>query len=165
MLSQPPLGQGDSALDAEAALLWAALFQLVLDAEKHIASQLAQHGLTTPQFYVLKTLIEMEGRCPIGEIARLHGLTNATMTGLISRLEALSPPLVQRQPSQTDKRSVLVLITTEGRGRFQAVQDALHGQLRLVLSLIDAEARAALMAALARSVDVIRKALAPTSPP
>ncbi|MDZ4769512.1 MAG: MarR family transcriptional regulator [Chloroflexota bacterium] len=149
------------SLDADAAQLWALLFQLVLDAEKHIAAQLAEHGLTTPQFYVLKTLIEQGGHCPIGEIARLHGLTNATMTGLVGRLELGDPPLVTREQSHTDKRSVVVVLSDAGRGRFQAVQDRLHDQLRLVLSLIDSDSRAVLMGELARYIDVIRAAITP----
>ena len=51
------------------------LFRLVMDGEKLLTAQLAMHDLTPPQFYVLKTLSEHEGHCPIGQIARLHGLT------------------------------------------------------------------------------------------
>lgn len=152
----------DSAatLEADVSRLWALLFQLVLDAEKHIADQLAEHGLTTPQFYVLKTLIEQGGRCPIGEIARLHGLTNATMTGLVSRMEAFSPPLVTRTTHHTDKRSVMVVLTDAGLARFQGVQDRLLEQLRAVLGLIDADSRAALMTDLEHYVGIIRAAIA-----
>lgn len=136
------------------------LFQLVLDAEKHIAQQLAQHGLTTPQFYVLKTLIEQGGSCPIGEIARLHGLTNATMTGLVGRMELSDPPLVVRTRHHSDKRSVIVVLTDAGNERFLAVQQRLMEQLRSIFGLIDPEARDFLMGELARYIDLIRTAIA-----
>ena len=151
---------GASPLDEDAARLWALLFRLVLDGEKHIAGQLAMHGLTTPQFYVLKTLIEQGGRCPIGEIARLHGLTNATMTGLVGRMERDDPPLLRREPNRADKRSVIVILTEEGQARFQGVQDRLHDQLRTVLGLIPPEMRAVLIRELERYVDLIRVAIA-----
>jgi DNA-binding MarR family transcriptional regulator len=152
---------GGSALDEDAARLWALLFRLVLDGERHIAGQLAMHRLTTPQFYVLKTLIEQGGRCPIGEIARLHGLTNATMTGLVGRMERDDPPLLRREQNRADKRSVMVILTEEGQARFQAVQDRLHDQLRVVLSLIPQETRAVLIRELERYVDLIRLAITP----
>ncbi|MBL8132485.1 MAG: MarR family transcriptional regulator [Anaerolineae bacterium] len=156
----PSANSDTTALAADVERLWTMLFQLVLDAEKHIAGQLAQHGLTTPQFYVLKTLIEHGGSCPIGEIARLHGLTNPTMTGLVGRMEASDPPLVMRIKQLEDKRSVNVVLTDAGRERFLAVQQRLFEQLRHLFSLLDSETRASLMAELDRYIDVIRSAIA-----
>ena len=72
----------DNQLERDVNELWALVFRLVLDGEKLVTAQLAEHDLTPPQFYVLKTLSEQDGHCAIGQIARLHGLTNATMTGL-----------------------------------------------------------------------------------
>ena len=155
------LANDASALEGDVERLWTLLFQLVLDAEKHLARQLAEHGLTTPQFYVLKTLIEQGGECPIGEIARLHGLTNATMTGLVGRMETFDPPLVTRVKHHTDKRSVMVVVSDAGCDRFQAVQDRLMEQLRMVFGLIDANARATLMREIEQYVGVIRQAIAP----
>ncbi|MCK6577827.1 MAG: MarR family transcriptional regulator [Anaerolineae bacterium] len=156
----PSANSDTTALAADVERLWTMLFQLVLDAEKHIAGQLAQHGLTTPQFYVLKTLIEHGGSCPIGEIAHLHGLTNPTMTGLVGRMEASDPPLVTRIKHLEDKRSVNVVLTDAGRERFLAVQQRLFEQLRHLFSLLDSETRASLMAELDRYIDVIRSAIA-----
>src|ERR1700712_1059684 len=73
----------DNQLERDVTELWALVFRLLLDGEKLVTAQLAEHNLTTPQFYVLKTLSEHDGRSAIGQIARLHGLTNATMTGLV----------------------------------------------------------------------------------
>ncbi|MEP7293222.1 MAG: MarR family transcriptional regulator, partial [Chloroflexota bacterium] len=135
--------------------LWALVFRLVLDGEKLLTAQLADHGLTPPQFYVLKTLSEHDGRSAIGQIARLHGLTNATMTGLVKRLEAFEPPLVERSTSVTDRRSVNVVLTEAGLERFFAVQTDLMAQLRVVLSLIPADERASILDDLRRYVTLI----------
>lgn len=132
----------DEDLDRDVAELWALLFDIVADGEKRLASHFDAHQLTPPQFYVLKTLAENQGECRIGDIARDHHLTNATMTGLVKRLEAMAPPLVKRQRSATDGRSVDVLLTAEGARRFVAVQRGLMKQLRAVFGLLpDAERR------------------------
>ena len=132
----------DDDLDRDVAELWSLLFDIVADGEKRLASHFEAHQLTPPQFYVLKTLSENQGACRIGNIARDHHLTNATMTGLVKRLEAMQPPLVQRRRSPTDGRSVDVLLTDEGARRFAAVQQGLMEQLRAVFGLLpDAERR------------------------
>ena len=128
-------------LDLEVTELWSLLFDIVADGEKRLASHFDAHQLTPPQFYVLKTLSENEGECRIGEIAREHHLTSATMTGLIKRLEAMNPPLVKRRRSHADRRSVDVILTDEGQRRFVAVQRGLMEQLRSVFGLLPAQER------------------------
>lgn len=131
------------------------LFGIVLDGEKRLAENLVAHGLTVPQFYVLKTLSEHDGRMGIGQIARAHGLTNATMTGLVKRLEAINPPLVVREENTADRRAVYVVLTPAGWERFEAVQKSLIEQLRAVFSLIPAEERRKLLDDLSRYVGMI----------
>ena len=126
----------DDKLNRDVAELWSVLFDIVTDGEKRLASHFEAHQLTPPQFYVLKTLSENAGECRIGDIARDHHLTSATMTGLVNRLEAMDPPLVQRRRNQNDGRSVDVVITSEGAERFLAVQRALMDQLRAVFRLL-----------------------------
>lgn len=126
----------DDKLNRDVAELWSVLFDIVTDGEKRLASHFEAHQLTPPQFYVLKTLSENAGECRIGDIARDHHLTSATMTGLVNRLEAMDPPLVQRRRNQNDGRSVDVVITSEGAERFLAVQRALMDQLRAVFGLL-----------------------------
>lgn len=145
----------NNRLETDVQELWALLFRLVLDGEKLLAAHLAAHGLTPPQFYVLKTLSEQGGHCPIGQIARLHGLTNATMTGLVKRLEAFEPSLVVRETNHLDRRSVDVVMTEAGAERFLAVQTDLMLQLRVVLSLVGDEERASILDDLRRYMVLI----------
>ena len=129
-------------LDRDVAELWSLLFDIVTDGEKRLAGHFELHQLTPPQFYVLKTLSENQGECRIGDIARDHHLTSATMTGLVKRLEAMTPPLVRRRRSATDGRSVDVILTDEGARRFVDVQRGLMEQLRAVFGLLpDSERR------------------------
>jgi DNA-binding MarR family transcriptional regulator len=139
--------------DAEVAAFWNLLMRMVLDGEKRLSAVLEQHELTPPQFYVLKTLTEQGGRCNIGLMARLHGLTNPTMTGLVKRLEASG--LVKRQHDLGDRRAVSVMLTPEGQARYDAVRDHLLAQLRDALRLIPPEERARLRAYLTAYASLI----------
>jgi DNA-binding MarR family transcriptional regulator len=145
----------DADLERDVSQLWSLLFTIVLDGEKRLAAFFSAHGLTPPQFYVLKTLAEHGGHCAIGEIARAHHLTNATMTGLVKRLEAFEPPLVMRETNTADRRSVQVSLTPAGEARFLAVQADLLDQVRALLSLISGEERQDLVRYLSRYVQVV----------
>ena len=131
----------DDKLDQDVAELWSLLFEIVTDGEKRLASHMNAHDLTPPQFYVLKTLSEQGGECRIGDIAREHHLTNATMTGLVKRLEAMNPPLVKRKRSSIDGRSVDVSLTPAGAKRFLAVQHGLMEQLRVIFGMLPDDER------------------------
>jgi DNA-binding MarR family transcriptional regulator len=120
---------------------WNLAFEVVNLLEKRLFVFLAQQQLTPPQFFVLRTLIEHGGHCRIGQIAEEHHLTNATMTGLIKRMEAADPPLVQRVRSGSDGRSVDVHLTPHGAERFAAVQSTLMEQAGAVLRLLPVEER------------------------
>ncbi|MBZ0301631.1 MAG: MarR family transcriptional regulator [Anaerolineae bacterium] len=145
----------ESGLEQDISAFWSILFSILGDVEKRLAAHMAAHDLTPPQFFVLKTLIEHGGSCPIGEIARDHHLTSATMTGLVKRLEAMDPPLVVRQRSRDDARSVNVVLTDEGQTRFDAIKDTVFDQLQLILSLISEEERQALLHFLARYLELV----------
>ena len=131
----------DADLERDIATLRTLIFTIIADMEKRFQAHMAQHGLTPPQFYVLKTLTEHDGQCSIGFIAREHHLTNATLTGLVNRLEAMEPPLVRRERSKADRRSITVVLTQAGRERYKAVEDSLLEQLRLLLGLLSKEDR------------------------
>jgi DNA-binding MarR family transcriptional regulator len=145
----------DAEFEQDVNQLWSMLFTIVLDSEKRLGAYLSAHNLTPPQFYVLKTLAEHGGRCTIGEIARTHHLTNATMTGLVKRLEAVNPPMVMREQNEADRRSVYVILTDEGQSRFLAVQADLLNQLRMVMSLVSQGERQNLLGYLSRYVEAV----------
>jgi len=142
-------------LDHDVNALWSLLLQIIADAEKRLAAHMIAHHLTPPQFFVLKTLVEHGGRCPIGQIAREHHLTNATLTGLVKRLEAVNPPLVKREPNTADRRSVYVLLTQAGADRFRDVQTGFLEQVRLILSLLSPEERQDVLEKVNRYVKIV----------
>jgi DNA-binding MarR family transcriptional regulator len=131
----------NTKLENDIHTLWSLIFEIVIDMEKRLFAHLAAHELTPPQFYVLKTLTEHGGRCRIGQIATEHHLTNATMTGLVKRLESMTPALVCRETSSSDGRAVDVMLTPEGIERYDDVQRTIMAQLELVFGLLPAEER------------------------
>lgn len=69
-------------------------------------------GITYPQYLVLGTLWERDGRS-VGGIADALALESSTITPLVKRLVAAG--LIGRQRNQQDERQVLVSLTEAGR--------------------------------------------------
>lgn len=148
-------------IERDSGALWTLLFEIVMDMEKRLFAHLAAHGLTPPQFYVLKTLTEHGGPCRIGQIAQEHHLTNATMTGLIKRMEAAG--LVQRTTSAHDARAVDVQLTAAGADKFRAVQESIMAQVRLILRVLPQEERTQILEKIGLYFQVLRQLL-PVTP-
>lgn len=75
-------------------------------------------GLTPPQFDVIAALGDA-GSMHCGALGEATLITKGTLTGILDRLEQKG--WIQREASPTDRRSILVRLTTEGHD--------LHAQL------------------------------------
>ena len=80
-------------------------------------------GLTASQRLLLQ-VIEDSGESRAGVLATRMGITQATTTNLLDRLERAG--LVQRQRFDTDKRQVWVSLTQEGQARLSLAPDGLQ---------------------------------------
>jgi len=78
----------------------------------------ARHGLTAPQLLCLHALAGSPGLPPTA-LAREVGLSRATLTGILRRLEARR--LVTRSPSPLDRRSSLLHLTELGSAAAESV--------------------------------------------
>ena len=70
-----------------------------------------QYNLTGPQIVCLRHLRRNDGESP-GEIARSMHLSQATITGILDRLEKRG--LVERTRSREDRRRVFIALTDAG---------------------------------------------------
>lgn len=113
--SQPPAGASPELLVS--GLVMSALRRIIRAIDLHSRSLVQTCGLTGPQLVVLKELLENSPR-PVGELARAVNLSQATVTGILDRLERKS--MVTRVRSTNDRRKVLVWHT-------DAARDALAG--------------------------------------
>ena len=86
----------------------------------HESNYLSRGFITVPQLLALCRLAELKG-CTMHELARAIGMKASTATGLVDRMEKHG--LVRRLGSSTDRRVVLVSITSKGR-RVMAQLDA-----------------------------------------
>ena len=75
-------------------------------------------GLTGPQLVILQEISSF-GEVTAGEIARAVSLSQATVTGILERMEKRG--LLVRQRSDHDKRRIMVRITESGK---QVLKDA-----------------------------------------
>lgn len=104
-------------------------------------------GLTNAQMLVLHALSDTGHEMP-RDIARRLGVSQATVSALIDRLEARA--LVRRERRQADRRMVWVILTDAGRAQLDAAPDPLHDRfIRRFEGLADWE-QALLMAATER---------------
>jgi len=69
-------------------------------------------GLTGPQLVILQEISNL-GEVTAGEIARAVSLSQATVTGILERMEKRG--LLARQRSASDKRRIMVRITESGK--------------------------------------------------
>jgi len=100
----------------------------ILRATENYARKLARDtGLTASQLLLLQVLDE-HGETTAGQIAAHMGITQATTTSLLHKLEARG--LVRRQRGDSDRRQVWLSLTGEGREKLAAAPDGLQEKFR-----------------------------------
>ncbi|MEJ2037602.1 MAG: MarR family winged helix-turn-helix transcriptional regulator [Desulfosarcinaceae bacterium] len=105
---QPSTGAGRSVSDNVMINLRQIIRAIDINSKKLIK----RVGLTGPQLIILQE-IARSGEATAGKIARAVSLSQATVTGILERLEKRH--LIVRQRSDHDKRRIMVNITDAGR--------------------------------------------------
>lgn len=83
--------------------------------------KLAQHGLYTSQFAVLK-LIHTEKELTLGEISRYQAVERPTITRTVQRLKELG---YVQAGSGKDKREKMIQLTALGESTYQDIQHSI----------------------------------------
>lgn len=124
-----------------------ALRQIVraLDLRSHRLAE--ECGLTGPQ---LTTLVELHllGSVPLGELARAVHVSQATMSGILDRLERRL--LVVRERGGADRRNVVISLTPEGRAVLENAPAILDDRFRTEFAQLAEWERTQLVATLQR---------------
>ena len=87
-------------------------------------------GVSPLEGHIL-TYLRKYSPAPIGELVRVFGVKQSTLTSLLDRLERAG--LARREINRDDRRSFLIHITGEGReltGRLNRLLEALEGDIR-----------------------------------
>lgn len=95
-----------------------ALRKIIQAIEMNSKKLVKRVGLTGPQLVILQEIARC-GEVTAGEIARAVSVSQATVTGILDRME--NRGLLARQRSDSDKRRIMVSITPTGR---QILEDA-----------------------------------------
>ncbi len=106
----------------------------------------AHSGLSMIQIRLLGVLRDREPT--INELSALLGLDKSSVSGLVDRAQRRG--VVVRRPSQSDRRSVRVSLTDDGRSLVEAVAVAVEADLQELLEPLAAAERRTLTTLLSR---------------
>lgn len=104
-----------------------ALRRITRAIDLHSRELMQEIGLTAPQLASMQTIAKMQP-ITVGALAKSIHLSQATMTGILSRLEARK--LVSRSRRGTDKRTVVVELTAEGQAVLKNAPSLLQDRFR-----------------------------------
>ncbi|MFT5446088.1 MAG: DNA-binding MarR family transcriptional regulator [Gammaproteobacteria bacterium] len=121
--------------------------QILRKTEIHARELARAAGLTSSQRMLLQVL-EENGESKAGMVATRLGITQATTTSLIDRLEKAG--LVHRRRFDTDKRQVWISLTDAGRERISLAPDGLQELFEGRFEGLDSWEQSMLIAALER---------------
>ena len=129
-------------LDTTAMAVFGRIFRLSRMAGDHVERAYADYGIGRPEFDVLATLRRTGAPYQLspGALAESMMLSSGGTTARLDRLEKAG--LVERIPSATDRRSVLVRLSERGRAIIDdAVAAGLEEQRRLLGHMPPAKVR------------------------
>jgi len=134
------------------------MLQLVRAHAATATAMLQQIDLVAPQELVLLFLQE-HGRAPQSEIVCFLGRDRSTVTNTLQAMER--GDLITRTPSQTDKRSMVVSLTSKGRRLCPSIREIWSELERMAFGGLTAQQRADL----AQLFTDIRQGLPPAGGP
>jgi DNA-binding MarR family transcriptional regulator len=104
-----------------------ALRRIIRAVDLHSRDLLQNYGLTAPQLMTLQELARLQP-VPVGVLSNAVHVSQATMTGILDRLEQRA--LVQRTRDGVDRRSVTITILPEGTKLLKKAPSLLQDQFR-----------------------------------
>lgn len=136
--------------------LWLRLLTCANLVETLVRTRLrTRFGATLPRFDLMAQLEKAPDGLTLGELSRRMMVSNGNVTGLVDRLEAQRQ--VVRMPDPTDRRAARVRLTEGGRRAFLMMAEAHQGWIKEAFADLPPEDAPALMAALARMKESVRK--------
>ncbi len=104
----------------------------------------AEHGISPGKYSVLMELLAIDAGQTLqpSEIATRVGVSRPTITGLIDGL--VRQNLVVRQPCETDRRKITVMLSPEGRAFMKAILPDQFAAMASLITHLDGGDRSAL---------------------
>lgn len=135
-----------SSMSIEDQIL-AALRRIIRAVDLHSRRLVEQTGLTGPQLVTLREAARL-GSPSAGSLAKAANLSQATVTGILDRLERRG--FIARTRSGADRRSVVVTVTDAGRAMLQSSPSLLQDQFCQQLQQVEAWEQNMILAILQR---------------
>ena len=126
--------------------------RIIRATDLHSRRLASEHRLTTPQLLCLR-LLTQEGPLTPGTVAKEMYLSQATITGILDRLERRG--LVERRRDQADRRKVSIHLTQEGTIAVKQAPLPLHERFASRLEALSAADRDEIERVLAKVVDLM----------
>jgi DNA-binding MarR family transcriptional regulator len=104
-----------------------ALRRITRAIDLHSRGLMQQIGLTAPQLAALQAIARLQP-ITIGALAKSIHLSQATLTGILTRLE--NRELILRSRSTSDRRAVVIKLTEDGREILDAAPSLLQDRFR-----------------------------------
>lgn len=125
----------------------------ILRATEANSKKLMQETGLTPSQLIFMQMLEGEGEQTAGHVAARMGITQATTTALLQKLE--SSGMIQRRRGEKDRRQVLLSLTAQGRGVLAIAPDGVHAQFHRQFSALKDWEQFMLVGALERVADML----------
>ncbi|MCB2192142.1 MAG: MarR family transcriptional regulator [Deltaproteobacteria bacterium] len=126
--------------------------RIIRATDLHSRRLASEHQLTTPQLLCLRLLAQERTLTP-GTVAKEMYLSQATVTGILDRLEKRG--LVERRRDQTDRRKVSLHLTDEGRKAVEQAPLPLQERFASRLEALSDKERDEIDRVLAKVVDLM----------
>ncbi len=98
---------------------------------QRITDELKATGLTVPQITAIK-LIAHNKKMMVSQLSEEMSLTNATVSGILDRLEKLN--IIERVRSDKDKRVVYVRFSKEGSKTAENIKDVMSSSFKHIFN-------------------------------
>jgi DNA-binding MarR family transcriptional regulator len=89
------------------------------------------------------TILELQGPLAMNRLAELTGVSVASATGIVARMEGRH--LVERRHDDSDRRLVLVALTSTGKRMFRVIEQRRRAHLRKILRQLSEDELAAFL--------------------
>ena len=138
--------------------LWMRLFTCKELIESEVRRRLrASFDVTLPRFDLMAQLDRAPKGMTLGELSQRMMVSNGNVTGLVERL--VEQGLIDRRPSEKDRRAQIVTLTAEGRRFFRAMARANGGWIGEMLAELSQTDIETLLRLLGRTKASARRAI------
>ncbi|QEE19747.1 MarR family transcriptional regulator [Youhaiella tibetensis] len=148
----PPRDFWGALLEDRTKLALTAMRKILRATESNSKQLMRETGLTPSQLIFMQ-ILEGGQEVTAGQVASRMGITQATTTALLQKLE--SAGMIQRRRGERDRRQVFLSLTESGKKALAIAPDGVHARFQEKFSSLKDWEQIMLVAALERVADML----------